>query len=96
MLSAPAVAVAAAAIAITSPGPVFFFQTRCGVNGRRFQMPKLRTMCVNAEEIQRDLIDLNEMDGPVFKIKDDPRVTPIGRGDTSRGARSRPTWRMAS
>ena len=63
---------------LTSPGPVFFFQARCGVNGRRFMMPKLRTMCVDAESLQADLLEMNEMDGPVFKIKNDPRVTRVG------------------
>jgi exopolysaccharide biosynthesis polyprenyl glycosylphosphotransferase len=78
-LAAPFLGVAAAAIKLTSPGPVLFHQVRCGVNGRRFMMPKLRTMVVDAEALQPQLAHLNEMDGPVFKIKDDPRVTPIGR-----------------
>ncbi len=78
-LSAPILAAAAAAIKFTSPGPILFFQTRCGVNGRRFMMPKLRTMVTDAEALLPQLSHLNEMDGPVFKIKDDPRVTPVGR-----------------
>jgi lipopolysaccharide/colanic/teichoic acid biosynthesis glycosyltransferase len=78
-LSAPVIAAAAAALKLSSPGPVFFFQMRCGVNGRRFMCPKLRTMCVDAEALQHQLAHLNEMDGPVFKIRDDPRVTPVGR-----------------
>ncbi len=79
LLSGPIIAVAAAALRLTSPGPIFFRQVRCGVNGRRFMMPKLRTMCVDAEELQSQVEHLNEMDGPVFKIRDDPRVTPVGR-----------------
>ena len=79
VVSLPILVVAAAAIKLTAPGPVLFFQVRCGVNGRRFMMPKLRTMCVDAESLQAQFEHLNEMDGPVFKIKNDPRVTPIGR-----------------
>jgi exopolysaccharide biosynthesis polyprenyl glycosylphosphotransferase len=77
-LSAPFVAAAAAAIKLTSPGPVFFRQNRCGLNGRHFEMLKLRTMVLDAEQQQAALLELNEMDGPVFKMKDDPRVTKAG------------------
>lgn len=77
-LSAPFIGLAAIAIAATSRGPVFFRQTRCGLHGRRFEMLKLRTMTADAEEKLASLAHLNEMSGPVFKIKDDPRVTPIG------------------
>ncbi len=63
----------------TSPGPVFFVQQRVGLYGRLFNILKFRTMVENAEEIKQQLIDRNEMDGPVFKMTDDPRVTPIGR-----------------
>ena len=63
----------------TSRGPVFFTQTRCGLNGRQFSMYKFRTMVENAEELKVEIASANEMDGPVFKIKDDPRVTRIGR-----------------
>lgn len=79
VLVAPLVAVAALAIRLDSPGPVFFGQVRCGLNGRRFRCWKLRTMCVDAEKLQVDLAARNEMDGPVFKIRDDPRVTRVGR-----------------
>jgi exopolysaccharide biosynthesis polyprenyl glycosylphosphotransferase len=79
VLSAPMIAGAAALIKLTSPGPVFFNHVRCGVNGHRFRMPKLRTMYENAEARKIELMHLNEMDGPVFKITDDPRVTPVGR-----------------
>jgi exopolysaccharide biosynthesis polyprenyl glycosylphosphotransferase len=77
-LSAPFIAVAAVAIRLTSPGPVFFRQNRCALNGRRFEMLKLRTMVLDAEQQQTALLDLNEMDGPVFKMKDDPRITKVG------------------
>ena len=80
LVSAPLIAAAAVGILLDSksPGPVFFSQVRCGRNGRRFKMPKLRTMDVDAEERKIELMHLNEMDGPVFKITDDPRVTRVG------------------
>jgi exopolysaccharide biosynthesis polyprenyl glycosylphosphotransferase len=77
-LSAPLTALAAIAIKLTSPGPVLFRQNRCGLNGRRFEMLKLRTMVLDAEQRKTAILDLNEMDGPVFKIKNDPRVTLVG------------------
>lgn len=78
-LSAPVVALAALAIRLDSKGPAFFSQIRCGMNGRHFKIWKLRTMAVDAEAQKADLMGLNEMDGPVFKIRDDPRVTRVGR-----------------
>lgn len=78
-LSAPVLAAAAIAIRMTSPGPILFRQQRCGLYGRRFTMIKLRTMYVDSEECRLELAQLNEMDGPVFKIRNDPRVTPVGR-----------------
>ncbi|RIL05737.1 MAG: hypothetical protein DCC71_09290 [Proteobacteria bacterium] len=78
-IAAPVIAVAALAIKRSSPGPVFFRQVRCGMYGRRFEMLKLRTMVADAEARRADVMSLNEMDGPVFKIKNDPRVTPVGR-----------------
>lgn len=60
-------------------GPVFFLQTRMGLHGRHFKCLKFRTMVVNAESMQQSLQSLNEQQGPVFKIKNDPRVTKIGR-----------------
>jgi len=66
-------------IKITSRGNVFFLQERLGYNGRPFNCFKFRTMVENAEELKGELLALNEMDGPVFKIKADPRVTRIGR-----------------
>lgn len=62
----------------TSKGPVFFKQERVGYNGRVFHCLKFRTMVENAEELKKDLLKLNEMEGPVFKIRNDPRVTRVG------------------
>jgi exopolysaccharide biosynthesis polyprenyl glycosylphosphotransferase len=69
----------ALAIKLDSKGPIFFSQKRVGLRGRRFQVLKFRTMVVNAEELKHQLMDHNEMDGPVFKITDDPRITKVGR-----------------
>jgi exopolysaccharide biosynthesis polyprenyl glycosylphosphotransferase len=62
-----------------SPGPIFFGQERVGENGRRFRCWKLRSMYIDAEERKKELLAQNEMSGAIFKIKNDPRVTPIGR-----------------
>jgi exopolysaccharide biosynthesis polyprenyl glycosylphosphotransferase len=75
----PLLAVFAVAIKLSSPGPVFFSQYRVGLQGRRFKCFKFRTMFVDAEQRLDELRHLNEMDGPVFKIKNDPRITSIGR-----------------
>jgi len=77
-LTAPILGVAAILIRATSPGPALFRQRRCGLYGRTFTCLKLRTMVEDAESRKTELCDLNEMDGPVFKIKQDPRITPIG------------------
>ncbi|MCM1262445.1 MAG: sugar transferase [Butyrivibrio sp.] len=69
----------AAAIKITSKGPVLFSQVRVGKNGRRFKIYKFRSMYVDAEEKKENLIGQNEMSGLMFKIKNDPRITPVGR-----------------
>lgn len=66
-------------IKLTSKGPVFFKQQRVGLRGRTFLMYKFRTMVINAEELKAGLADANEADGPVFKIKNDPRITKIGK-----------------
>jgi exopolysaccharide biosynthesis polyprenyl glycosylphosphotransferase len=66
-------------IKLTSKGPVFFVQERVGLYKRRFRMYKFRTMVHNAEELKESLLDRNELSGPVFKIKDDPRCTFVGR-----------------
>ena len=69
----------AIAIRATSSGPIFFSQRRSTLRGRTFAMLKFRTMVQNAEEIRARLDDRNEVSGPVFKMKDDPRITPVGR-----------------
>lgn len=66
-------------IKFTSRGPVLFRQQRAGLNGRPFTMYKFRTMVVDAEQRKHELAALNEMTGPVFKVTNDPRVTPIGK-----------------
>ena len=75
----PILIFAAIAIKLTSPGPVFFLQERIGLNKRRFKIFKFRTMVPNAEKLIAGLENQNEVSGPVFKIKDDPRITPIGK-----------------
>jgi exopolysaccharide biosynthesis polyprenyl glycosylphosphotransferase len=79
LLFTPLLLVAALLIKMDSPGPVLFKQERVGLNKRRFQLIKFRTMTDGAEEGQATLEALNEADGPVFKIKNDPRVTNLGR-----------------
>jgi exopolysaccharide biosynthesis polyprenyl glycosylphosphotransferase len=63
----------------TTPGDVLFRQTRVGLNGRLFQMLKFRSMHTGAEAALSELRERNEMEGPTFKMKNDPRVTPFGR-----------------
>ncbi|MBI2095950.1 MAG: sugar transferase [Candidatus Omnitrophica bacterium] len=75
---APALAVVAVAVKLSSKGPVFFRQVRCGRNGRRFTLYKFRSMVADAEARLAGLKELNEMSGPVFKMAHDPRVTRIG------------------
>ncbi len=75
----PLLLVIAAAVKLSSPGPVLFRQERYGYMKRRFRMLKFRTMVEHAELLQTELEIHNEADGPVFKIREDPRVTPIGR-----------------
>jgi exopolysaccharide biosynthesis polyprenyl glycosylphosphotransferase len=75
----PVMVAAALAIRLSSPGPVLFRQQRCGLNGRPFTMLKFRSMVTDAEQRRHELEQLNEMTGPVFKVTDDPRVTPVGR-----------------
>ena len=79
VLFSPVLVAAAIAIKLTSPGPVFFLQERIGVNKCRFKIFKFRTMIPNAEKMMSLLEIHNEAKGPVFKIKNDPRITPIGR-----------------
>jgi lipopolysaccharide/colanic/teichoic acid biosynthesis glycosyltransferase len=79
VLLAPLFALVALAIRIASPGPVLFRQERSGLGGARFWMYKFRSMYVDAEARKHEIADLNEQDGPAFKIKNDPRVTPLGK-----------------
>jgi exopolysaccharide biosynthesis polyprenyl glycosylphosphotransferase len=79
VVAAPVLAMAAVAIKVDSRGPVLFRQERVGRDGRRFNVLKLRTMHVDAEERLQELLHLNEADGPLFKLRNDPRVTRVGR-----------------
>jgi len=79
LLSAPVFALISVAIKLGSPGPVFFRQTRCGMNGRKFSLLKFRTMVADADNMKLSIQHLNEMSGPVFKAKNDPRLTRIGK-----------------
>jgi exopolysaccharide biosynthesis polyprenyl glycosylphosphotransferase len=74
----PLLLITAILIKLTSPGPVFFVQKRVGYNKRPFYICKFRTMVADAEKKLRDIEHLNEVSGPVFKIKKDPRLTPVG------------------
>jgi exopolysaccharide biosynthesis polyprenyl glycosylphosphotransferase len=78
LLSLPILIAAGIAIKLTSSGPIFFSQDRYGLHRRRFRMFKLRSMVVNAEVLQTQLEHQNELGGPVFKIKEDPRITKVG------------------
>jgi exopolysaccharide biosynthesis polyprenyl glycosylphosphotransferase len=75
---APFLLAFALAVKLTSPGPVIFSQIRCGLNGRRFRLYKFRSMVANAEALKQELMSRNERE-LVFKIRNDPRLTPIGR-----------------
>lgn len=79
ILTAPIMLLCAIAIKASSHGPVIFRQRRSGLNGREFAMLKFRTMLPGAEDRQAELATMNEVEGPVFKIENDPRVTGVGR-----------------
>ena len=79
ILLSPVMLVVAILIKIDSKGPVFFAQQRVGQDGREFMMYKFRSMCLDAEFFLDKLKDRNEMSGPMFKIKEDPRVTRVGK-----------------
>ena len=79
LLLSPLFLLTAFAVRFTSPGPIFFVQERVGLNKRRFGLCKFRTMVADAEKRQAELEAFNEASGPVFKIKNDPRVTRVGR-----------------
>ncbi|HYY09901.1 MAG TPA: sugar transferase, partial [Kineosporiaceae bacterium] len=78
LAAVPLLAVLAAAVALDSPGPVFFRQTRVGIDGRRFTMLKFRSMVQDAEQRLEQLRDLDEGNGVLFKVRRDPRVTRVG------------------
>jgi exopolysaccharide biosynthesis polyprenyl glycosylphosphotransferase len=79
LLTLPIWGVAAVLVKVTSRGPVLFRQERVGRHGRAFEVLKLRTMCLNAEDRLAELRERNEADGPLFKLRDDPRVTRLGK-----------------
>ena len=78
-LGAPLLAIVAVLIKLDSKGPVFFVQERMGYNKRRFSMIKFRTMTIDAEARMEEIEHLNEKNGPIFKIKNDPRITRVGK-----------------
>ncbi|MFT7586537.1 MAG: exopolysaccharide biosynthesis polyprenyl glycosylphosphotransferase [Cellvibrionaceae bacterium] len=75
----PIIVATALLIKLTSPGPIFFYQERVGMWGKSFDCFKLRSMYIDAEERKKELMEQNEADGPVFKMKNDPRITRVGR-----------------
>ena len=79
VVTAPLVALAALAITCVTGGTPFFAQERVGMHGRSFKMFKLRTMVNGAHAMRQSVMHLNEVDGPVFKIRNDPRLHPLGR-----------------
>jgi|SRR5579884_754366 len=79
VILSPFLLLIALAIKLDSRGPVLFRQTRVGRHGRQFTVVKFRSMVTDAEAVLHEVIDLNEHDGPLFKLRKDPRVTPVGR-----------------
>jgi len=79
VLVGPLMLLIALAVKLDSPGPAFFSQKRCGKNGKEFWMHKFRTMVPDAEQRQKDLRAHNTVDGPMFKLEEDPRVTRMGK-----------------
>ena len=75
----PLLVVVALAVKLTSKGPIFYSQLRSGQGGKPFRIYKFRSMVVDADDRKKDLMAINEQDGPAFKVKNDPRVTKIGR-----------------
>ncbi|MBW3615994.1 MAG: sugar transferase [Actinobacteria bacterium] len=78
VLTLPLLVVLAVAVRLDSPGPVLFRQRRVGLNGREFEVLKIRSMVANAEALRERLQAANEADGPLFKITHDPRITRVG------------------
>ncbi len=79
ILLSPVFIIVGTIIKLDSKGPVIFSQKRVGKDGQKFKMYKFRSMVVNAEELKKKLMHQNEMSGPMFKMKDDPRITKIGK-----------------
>ncbi|MGL4731218.1 MAG: sugar transferase [Clostridium sp.] len=79
IISSPILLIVGIAIKMESNGPILYSQERVGKDGKRFKMYKLRSMVVDADELKKELIKENEMSGPMFKIKSDPRVTKVGK-----------------
>jgi exopolysaccharide biosynthesis polyprenyl glycosylphosphotransferase len=79
ILLSPLLFFIALAIKLSSKGSILFKQERCGLNGKKFPLYKFRTMVADAEKLKTNLLRQNEMDGPAFKIKNDPRITSLGR-----------------
>ncbi len=79
LVLSPLFVIVALAVKLTSRGPALFVQERCGLGGRKFAFYKFRTMVEDAEERRAGLEHLNEMNGPIFKIRRDPRITRLGK-----------------
>ena len=79
VLLSPILLIVAIAIKLESKGSIIFSQKRIGLKGKEFKMYKLRSMVEDAEKLKKDLMKNNEMSGPMFKMKDDPRVTRVGK-----------------
>ena len=79
VLFAPLMVLVALLIRLSSPGPVLFCQNRCSKNGKEFKMLKFRTMIIDADKLQDSLVSQNIVDGPMFKMEEDPRVTRLGK-----------------
>lgn len=79
IILSPVLLIVAILIKLESKGPVIFSQKRVGLNGEEFKMYKFRSMVQNAEELKEKLVKQNEMSGPMFKMKEDPRVTKVGK-----------------
>ena len=79
IIASPIFLIVGLCIKLDSKGPIFFSQKRIGLKGKKFNMYKFRSMIINAEELKEKLVAKNEMSGPMFKMKDDPRVTKVGK-----------------
>lgn len=79
IILSPILLIVALIIKLDSKGPIIFKQERVGFRGKKFYMYKFRSMVVNAEELKEKLQEQNEMNGPMFKMKEDPRITKVGK-----------------